>query len=44
MSEAPQSDTALKGVKVVELYKVIWNKWDRYILFVGYVKIKAFKK
>lgn len=44
MPEAPQSDTALKGVKVVELYKAIWNKWDRYILFVGYVKRETFKK
>ena len=29
--------TSLKGVKTVELYKAVWNKWDRYILFVGYV-------
>ncbi|KAF1807557.1 major facilitator superfamily domain-containing protein [Mucor lusitanicus] len=27
--------TPLKGVKTVEFYKAVWNKWDRYILFVG---------
>lgn len=31
----PDTTPSLKGVKTVELYKAIWNKWDRYILFVG---------
>ncbi|CAO3633533.1 unnamed protein product [Mucor fragilis] len=33
----PDTTPSLKGVKTVELYKAIWNKWDRYILFVGLV-------
>jgi MFS family permease len=29
--------TSLKGVKVVELYKFVWKKYDRWILYGGLV-------
>ncbi|KAI8057453.1 major facilitator superfamily domain-containing protein [Thamnidium elegans] len=34
MSE-PEVNDNLAGVKVVELYKLVWTKYDRYILFSG---------
>ncbi|GAA5795869.1 hypothetical protein HPULCUR_001231 [Helicostylum pulchrum] len=34
MSE-PEVNDNLAGVKIVELYKLVWSKYDRYILFSG---------
>ncbi|KAG1121861.1 hypothetical protein G6F42_012021 [Rhizopus arrhizus] len=31
----PDTKARLKGVKIVELHKAVWNKWDQCILFVG---------
>ncbi|EPB88063.1 hypothetical protein HMPREF1544_05125 [Mucor circinelloides 1006PhL] len=33
----PDTKARLKGVKIVELHKAVWNKWDQCILFVGLV-------
>ncbi|KAG2228880.1 hypothetical protein INT48_004920 [Thamnidium elegans] len=41
MSE-PEVNDNLAGVKVVELYKLVWTKYDRYILFSGQNVTNAF--
>ncbi|KAG1080116.1 hypothetical protein G6F42_023461 [Rhizopus arrhizus] len=33
MSDKPTEKTSLQGVKIVELYKFVWNKWDKWIIF-----------
>ncbi|CAO3644768.1 unnamed protein product [Mucor fragilis] len=33
MSDTSVEKTSLQGVKIVELYKFVWNKWDKWIIF-----------
>ncbi|KAI9482696.1 MAG: major facilitator superfamily domain-containing protein [Benjaminiella poitrasii] len=37
MSPTENQQTQLKGVKIVELYKLVWNKWDKWLLFCGLI-------
>lgn len=40
MKSEKTEKATLDGVKTAELYKLVWNKWDKYILFSGYVLIR----
>ncbi|KAI8646114.1 major facilitator superfamily domain-containing protein [Parasitella parasitica] len=33
MTDTPIEKSSLEGVKIVELYKFVWNKWDKWIIF-----------
>ena len=35
MSAVDTGAPKLRGVKLVELYKLVWNKWDKVLLFSG---------
>ncbi|KAI8636729.1 major facilitator superfamily domain-containing protein [Parasitella parasitica] len=37
MSSVETSVTKLTGVKLVEVYKLVWNKWDKVLLFSGLI-------
>ncbi|KAL7309304.1 hypothetical protein PS15m_011407 [Mucor circinelloides] len=37
ITTTPDTKSRLKGVKIAELYKTVWNKWEQCILFVDLV-------